>query len=61
MDLAEGIPDLRAFDAGSLANALALEAMTAALITVNMRHRGQASIHLTGVEPRAPRAAGEHA
>jgi NADPH-dependent F420 reductase len=52
MDLAEGIPTLRTFDAGSLANAMALEAMTAALITVNIRHKGQASIHLSGVQPR---------
>ena len=52
MDLAEGIPNLRAFDAGSLANAMALEAMTAALITVNIRHKGQASVHLSGVAPR---------
>ena len=54
MDLGEGIPNLRTFDAGSLANAIALEAMTAALITVNMRHKGQASIHLSGVQPRRP-------
>jgi 8-hydroxy-5-deazaflavin:NADPH oxidoreductase len=52
MDLAEDLPRLRAFDAGSLANAVALETMTAALITVNIRHRGHASIHLNGVEPR---------
>jgi NADPH-dependent F420 reductase len=52
MDLAETIPHLRAFDAGSLANAMGLESMTAALITVNIRHRGQASVRLGGVDPR---------
>ena len=52
MDLAESIPRLRAFDAGSLANAVGLESMTAALITVNIRHRGQASVRLGGVDPR---------
>jgi predicted dinucleotide-binding enzyme len=49
------MPGLRAFDAGSLANAMGIEALTAALITVNIRHKGQASVHLSGVEPRAPK------
>ena len=53
MDLVETMGRLRAFDAGSLANALGIEAFTAALITVNLRHKGQAHIHLEGVEPRA--------
>jgi predicted dinucleotide-binding enzyme len=52
LDLVDSIPGLRAFDAGSLANAAGIEAFTAALITVNIRHRGQASVHLAGVEPR---------
>lgn len=52
MDLIDAMPGLRAFDAGSLANALGIEALTAALITVNIRHKGQASIHLSGVEAR---------
>ena len=52
MDLIDAMPGLRAFDAGSLANAMGIEALTAALITINIRHRGQASVHLSGVEPR---------
>jgi NADPH-dependent F420 reductase len=57
MDLVDTVPGLRAFDAGSLANATGIEAMTAALITINMRHKGQASVHLSGVEPRKHRSA----
>ncbi len=53
MDLIDAIPGLRAFDAGSLANALGIEALTAALITVNIRHKGAASVHLGGVQARA--------
>jgi NADPH-dependent F420 reductase len=56
MDLVEAIPGLRAFDAGSLANAIGIEALTAALITVNIRHRGTASLRLEGVTPRSPAA-----
>lgn len=55
MDIIDAIPGLRAFDAGSLANAMGIEALTAALITINIRHKGQASLHLTGVEPRKPK------
>ncbi len=55
MDLIDAMPGLRAFDAGSLANAMGIEALTAALITINIRHKGQASVHLSGVEPRAPK------
>ena len=42
LDLIDGIPDLRAFDAGSLANAVGIEAFAAALLTVNLRHKGEA-------------------
>jgi NADPH-dependent F420 reductase len=55
MDLIDAMPGLRAFDAGSLANAMGIEALTAALITINIRHKGQSSLHLTGVEPRRPK------
>ena len=50
--LVGSIPDLRAFDAGSLANALGIEAFAAAMLTVNLRHRGRATLHLSGVQPR---------
>ena len=55
MDLIDSMEGLRAFDAGSLANAMGIEALTAALITINIRHKGQSSIHLSGVEPRQPK------
>jgi NADPH-dependent F420 reductase len=54
--LVDAIPGLRAFDAGSLANAAGIEAFTAALITVNIRQRGEASLRLVGVEPRTRQA-----
>jgi 8-hydroxy-5-deazaflavin:NADPH oxidoreductase len=50
LDLVVTIPNLRAFDGGSLRNAVGLEAFAAVLLTVNVRHRGKASIALTGVE-----------
>ncbi len=52
MDLIDDLPGLRAFDAGSLANAVGIEALTAALVTINIRHKGAASVHLGGVEAR---------
>jgi NADPH-dependent F420 reductase len=52
--LVSTIPDLRGFDGGSLANAIGIEAFAALILTVNIRHRGKASLRLIGVEPRAP-------
>lgn len=54
LDLVAGIPDLRAFDAGSLANAVGVESFTATLLSINVRQRGSASLRLIGVEPRPP-------
>ena len=54
--LANTIPDLRGFDGGSLANAIGIEAFAALILTINLRHRGKASLRLIGVEPRAPEA-----
>ena len=48
------IPDLRGFDGGSLANAVGIEAFAAVLLTINLRHKGKASLRLVGVEPRPP-------
>jgi 8-hydroxy-5-deazaflavin:NADPH oxidoreductase len=53
-DLVSGIPDLRAFDAGSLANAVGVESFTSTLLSVNLRQKGSASLRLIGVEPRRP-------
>jgi NADPH-dependent F420 reductase len=50
VDLIAGIPDLRAFDGGSLVNAVGLEAFAAVLLTVNLRHKGKGALHLLGVE-----------
>jgi 8-hydroxy-5-deazaflavin:NADPH oxidoreductase len=48
------IPGVRAFDGGSLANAAGVEAFAAVLLTINLRHRGKASLRLVGVEPLRP-------
>jgi predicted dinucleotide-binding enzyme len=50
LDLAIGIPDLRAFDGGSLANAIGIEAFAAVLLSVNIRHRGKGTLRLLGLE-----------
>jgi len=50
LGLVDDIPDLRGFDAGSLANALGLEAFAATLLTVNLRHGGRGALHLSGFD-----------
>lgn len=52
IELVDHIPNLRGFDGGSLPNALGIEAFAAVLLTINLRHRGKASLRLVGVEPR---------
>jgi NADPH-dependent F420 reductase len=52
LDLIDGIPDLRALDAGPLANALGIETFSAALLTVNLRHKGEGTLRLEGIGPR---------
>jgi 8-hydroxy-5-deazaflavin:NADPH oxidoreductase len=52
LELVGSVPNLRGFDAGSLANAVGVESFTATLLSINLRHRGSASLRLTGVEPR---------
>jgi NADPH-dependent F420 reductase len=52
LDLVDAIPDLRALDAGPLANALGIEAFSAALLTVNLRHKGEGSLRIEGIGPR---------
>ena len=49
-DLIHQIPDLRPFDAGSLAAAGPVEAFTAVLLSLNSRYKGRATIHLTGID-----------
>lgn len=50
LDLVSTIPNLGAFDGGSLVNSVGLEAFTAVLLTVNLRHRGSATLRLSGVD-----------
>jgi hypothetical protein len=50
LDLVIGIPQLRAFDGGSLTNAVGLEAFAAVLLSVNLRHKGRGTLRLLGVE-----------
>ena len=53
LDLIDGIPDLRALDAGPLANAVGIETFSAALLTVNLRHKGEGSLRIEGIGPRS--------
>jgi NADPH-dependent F420 reductase len=46
--LVDSIEGLRGVDAGSLAQAAPIEAFTAVLITINIRHRVHAAVQLTG-------------
>ena len=48
-EIVRGIPDLRAFDGGSLANAVGMETFAAVLLTINLKNRARASLRLTGV------------
>jgi NADPH-dependent F420 reductase len=49
MDLIRGIPDLRAFDGGSLENAVGMEAFAAIVLTINVKHKVRVGLRLTGV------------
>lgn len=49
-ELVDGIDGLRAVVAGSLAQAAAVEAFTAVLVSVNIRHKAHASLRLTGLD-----------
>jgi NADPH-dependent F420 reductase len=50
IDLVGRMPGLRGLDAGSLANATAIEALTAVLLQLNVRYKTRAGIRITGVE-----------
>lgn len=49
MDIIVGIPNLRAFDGGSLENAVGMETFAAVLLTINIRHKVRAGLRLSGV------------
>jgi NADPH-dependent F420 reductase len=53
--LVEAMPGLRGVDAGSLSACGAIEAFTAVLLGVNVRHKALASLTLTGLPDRAAR------
>jgi NADPH-dependent F420 reductase len=50
--LVERIEGLRGVDAGDLAQAAPIEAFTAVLVTVNIRHKVHASVQLAGLDDR---------
>jgi NADPH-dependent F420 reductase len=50
VELVDRIDGLRGVDAGSLAQAAPIEAFTAVLITVNIRHKVHAALQLTGYD-----------
>ncbi len=52
IELVDAIPGLRGVDAGSLSAASAIEAFTAVLVGINVRHRVHSSIRLTGLGAR---------
>jgi NADPH-dependent F420 reductase len=54
-ELAAKIPGLRAVDGGKLENARIVEQITALLIGLNIRHKGDAGIRITGLPPIAYR------
>jgi hypothetical protein len=47
--LVDLIPDLRPLNAGSLANASSIEAITAVLLQLNVRYKTRAALRLTGI------------
>jgi NADPH-dependent F420 reductase len=49
MEIIRGIPHLRAFDGGSLENAVGMETFAAVLLTINIRHKVRAGLRLSGV------------
>ena len=44
MEITRRIPDLRAFDGGSLENAVGMETFAAVLLTINIRHKVRAGL-----------------
>lgn len=50
VELVDSLPGLRGVDAGGLGSALAIEALTAALLEVNRRYKTHAALRLTGVD-----------
>jgi len=49
MEIICAIPELRAFDGGSLENAVGMETFAAVLLTVNIRHKVRAGLRFSGI------------
>ncbi|MGZ4678168.1 MAG: NADPH-dependent F420 reductase [Acidimicrobiia bacterium] len=49
LEIIGSIPDLRAFDGGSLENAIGMETFCAVLLTINIRHKVRAGLRLSGI------------
>lgn len=58
IELIDALPGLRGVDSGGLASALAIEALTPALLEVNRRYKTHAAVRLTGLPPRDREQAG---
>jgi NADPH-dependent F420 reductase len=52
-ELVDRLPGLRGVDAGGLASALAIEALTPALLEINRRYKTHAAVRITGLPDRA--------
>jgi predicted dinucleotide-binding enzyme len=52
-ELVDRLPGLRAVDVGGLASALAIEALTPALLEINRRYKTHAAVRITGLPDRA--------
>jgi NADPH-dependent F420 reductase len=52
--LVDQLPGLRGVDAGGLASALAIEALTPALLEVNRRYKTHVALRLTGLDEHGP-------
>ncbi|HEX5587202.1 MAG TPA: NADPH-dependent F420 reductase [Acidimicrobiia bacterium] len=52
IELVDQVPGLRGLDAGGLHNAVGIESFAAAMLTVNLRHKGETTLHLGGVGDR---------
>jgi len=61
ISLIDSLPGLRGVDAGGLASALAIEALTPALLEVNRRYKTHAAIRLTGLPASGGAGAGSPA
>jgi 8-hydroxy-5-deazaflavin:NADPH oxidoreductase len=53
IELIRKVPGLRGIDCGGLGSALAIEALTPVLISINVNYKAQASIRVTGLDGRA--------